>query len=243
MIDWKATQTRLGVTPDGIPGIGTYSALLRVVGPKANADTITTIANACAVHFPTYGLDQTVARLADILGQTSNETGGFTDFDENLNYSASRMLEVWGRHFTPATAAASVGKPYEIAEIAYGIKSKTGRGRMGNVRAGDGYNFRGRGMLQLTGRANYTATDRRLGIGLDTNPELAAVPALSLLIACDFYRVNGVLKAIDEGDTDGARRITNAGNRYAKDDSGKLFKPHGLATVDTLRAKLLGVLR
>jgi putative chitinase len=110
-------------------------------------------------------------------------------------------------------------RPIEVASRAYG-------GRNGNAPypSLDGYTFRGRGALQLTGRANYEATNRRLGIGLDTNPELAAVPALSLLIACDFYQHNGVLAALDHGDTTGARRITNGG-------------AIGLDNVNKLRAK------
>jgi putative chitinase len=230
MIDRKATQTRLGVTPDGIWGIGTYSALLRVVAPAADPAVIRSLANACIVHFPAYGVDKTVTRLADVVAQTANETGGYTRFEEDLRYRASTMLKQWPRHFTAATAAAAVGNPREIAEIAYGVKSATGKGRMGNVKPGDGYAFRGRGMLQLTGRSNYEAADKRLGIGLDTNPELAAVPALSLLIACDFYRENNVFAALDRGDTDRAREITNGGRI-------------GLAHVNAYRAKLLEVLR
>lgn len=230
MIDRKATQQRLGVAADGIWGIGTYSALLRVVGPSADAAVIRSLANACTIHLPAYGVDQSVTRLADFFAQTANETGGFTRFEEDLRYRAATMLKQWSAHFTPATAAAAVGNPREIAEIAYGVKSATGKGRMGNTQPGDGWAFRGRGMLQLTGRANYEAVDRRLGLGLDTDPGIAAVPAMSLLIACDFYRDRKVFDALDRGDTTGARRITNGGTI-------------GLDHVNALRAKLLAVLR
>ena len=223
MIDWKATQKRLGVTPDGIPGRGTYTALLRVVGPSADAAIIKSLANACVVHLPAYGVDQSVTRLADFLAQTANETGGYRVFVENLNYSSEALVRTWPTRFTPASAATVARKPELIASRVYD-------GRMGNTQPGDGWAFRGRGMLQLTGRANYEAADRRLGLGLDTDPDLAAVPALSLLLACDFYRDRKVFAALDRGDTDGARRITNGGTI-------------GLAHVNTLRAKLLEVLR
>lgn len=223
MIDWKATQTRLGVTPDGIPGRGTYTALLRIVGPKAKPETIRSLANACVVHFPAYGIDDSVTRLADFLAQTANETGGYTVFVENLNYSAEALVRTWPSRFTAASAAQYARKPELIAGKVYGD-------RMGNTGPTDGWAFRGRGMLQLTGRANYEAADRRLGIGLDTDPDLAAVPALSLLVACDFYQDRKVLAALDRGDTDGARRITNGGQI-------------GLKHVNALRAKLLAVLR
>lgn len=223
MIDWKATQTRLGVTPDGIAGRGTYTALLRVVAPNADAAVIKSLANACVVHFPAYGVDKSVARMADMLAQTANETGGYRVFVENLNYSAAALVKTWPSRFTAASAAQYARKPELIAGKVYGD-------RMGNTGPADGWAFRGRGMLQLTGRANYEATDKRLGIGLDTDPDLAAVPALSLLIACDFYRQNKAFEALDAGDTTKARRITNGG-------------AIGLDHVNALRAKLLGVLR
>lgn len=223
MIDWKATQTRLGVGVDGDPGRGTYTALLRVVAPNADAAVIKSLANACVVHFPAYGVDKSVARMADMLAQTANETGGYRVFVENLNYSAESLVKTWPNRFTAASAAQYARKPELIAGKVYGD-------RMGNSGPADGWAFRGRGMLQLTGRANYEATDRRLGIGLDTDPDLAAVPALSLLIACDFYRQNKVFEALDAGDTTKARRITNGG-------------AIGLDHVNALRAKLLAVLR
>lgn len=223
MIDWKATQARLGVAADGIPGRGTYSALLRVVGPSADAAVIRSLANACTIHLPAYGVDQSVARLADFLAQTANETGGYRVFVENLNYSTEALVRTWPNRFTPVSAAQVARKPELIANTVY-------QGRMGNTQPGDGWAFRGRGMLQLTGRANYEAADRRLGLGLDTNPDIAAVPAMSLLIACDFYRDRKVFAALDRGDTTGARRITNGGSI-------------GLDHVNALRAKLLGVLR
>jgi len=223
VIDWKATQTRLGVAADGIPGRGTYTALLRVIGPDADAAVIKSLANACVAHLPAYGVDQSVTRLADFLAQTANETGGYRVFVENLNYSADALVRTWPNRFTAASAAQYARKPELIAGKVYGD-------RMGNSGPADGWAFRGRGMLQLTGRANYEAADKRLGIGLDTNPDLAAVPALSLLIACDFYRDRKVFASLDRGDTDGARRITNGGSI-------------GLYHVNALRAKLLGVLR
>ncbi len=226
MIDWVATQRNLGVAPDGIAGRNTFRMLFGVVTASGVPLNIrTSIANAALVHLPAYGITDSVARLADFIAQTANETGGYTRFEEDLRYRAETMVRQWPTHFTPAQAAAAVGKPVEIASRAYG-------GRMGNAPypSDEGYRFRGMGMLQLTGRANYEAADKRLGLGLDNNPELAAVPALSLLIACDFYRDRGVLAVLDAGDTVRARKITNGGSI-------------GLDHVNQLRAKLLTVLR
>ena len=219
-INWTAAQIALGVTADGIPGPNTYRALFAYMG--APVGTSVSLGIAAAVHFPAYGIADSKARLSDFLGQCGNETGNYTRFEENLNYSAEGLTRTWPKRFPPAKAQQYAHKPEMIAAVAYGD-------RMGNRTPEEGYLFRGRGMLQLTGRANYESTNRRLGIGLDTNPEMAAVPALSLLIACDFYKAAGVLTAIDRGDTAGARRITNGGSI-------------GLDNVNRLRARALQVL-
>jgi putative chitinase len=224
MIDWRPIQRNLALTPDGIAGPATFRALFATLGPTAKPEVLKSLGIAAVIHFPTYGITDNVDRLADMLAQTANETGGYTAFEEDLRYRADAMVRQWPSHFTAAQAQAAVGKPIEIASRAYG-------GRMGNAPypSTDGYDFRGRGMLQLTGRSNYEATNKRLGIGLDTNPELAAVPALSLLIACEFYERNKVLEACDRKDFAGARRITNGG-------------AIGLEAVNALRTRIMRVL-
>lgn len=179
----------------------------RLAAPTANPDTVKAVARAFAAHATAYGQDASKARIADFAAQISNETGGFTRFEEDLRYRAATMLRQWPSHFTAATAAASVGKPVEIASRAYG-------GRMGNAPypSQDGYLFRGRGALQLTGRAAYRLMGQRLNLPLEQQPDLAADPATSVLIALEFYKERGVNAAIDAGDTDKARHITNGGS-------------------------------
>lgn len=222
MIDWKRTQSVLGVAADGIPGRATYAALFKVVGPQAAPAILRSLGNAMSVHGPIYGAITSRDRLADFLAQTANETGGYRVFTENLNYSPEALVRTWPSRFTPAAAIMYARKPEQIAAKVYGD-------RMGNLTPEEGWLFRGRGMLQLTGRANYEAADRRLGIGLDTDPDLAAVPALSLLIALDFYRDRKVWDRLDAGDTGGARRITNGG-------------AIGLKEVNALRVRALKVI-
>lgn len=221
-IDWKAAQQRLGVTADGIRGRGTLRALLALVGPTAKPETLTSLANALLIHGEHYKCLDDAARLSDLLAQTANETGGYTEFVENLNYSADALLRTWPSRFDAPTAKAYARRPEQIAGRVYGD-------RMGNLSPADGWAFRGRGMLQLTGRGNYEMYDRRLGLGLDTNPEIAAVPAVSLLIAMDFYEANGVWGALDRGDTVKARKLTNGGTI-------------GLENVNFLRQRLLKIL-
>lgn len=237
-IDWPATQRLLGVTPDGLPGAKTFAALFRVVGPIAQPDVLASLGAAAAVHFPRYGISSTIARLSDMVAQGANETGGFTVWQENLHYSAARIHAVWPKRFpTVASAVPYAWDPKDPDREDMALANKVYGERMGNQLNGldddDGWESRGMGWLMTTGLANRQAANKRLGLGLDLNPDLAAEPAISLLMACDFYQVNGVLQAIDDGDLIGARRITNVGDRNAR------MIPIGWDNVQALRAKIM----
>jgi putative chitinase len=221
MIDWRIIQERLGVAADGEPGRVTYGSLFGFVAGRPLDRQLLSLGNAAAIHLRKYDM-LTAPRLSWMLAETNNETGGYRRFHENLNYSATRLVQVWPKHFTRATAPQYANQPEKIANKAYG-------GRMGNKDPGDGWAYRGRGMLQLTGRGNYERFDRLLGIGLDLDPDIAATPALSLQIACEFYRVNEVMERVDRYDLPGARLITNGG-------------AHGLPEVTKAYHKVMGLL-
>jgi len=219
MIDWKQAQARLGVVADGDDGPKTYAALIDRAGSPCQP-----VADCLARYAHDYGLT-TPARLAEFVAQIANETGGFTRWQENLNYSVQAMLRQWPSHFTIASAQECFGRPDRIAEHAYG-------GRMGNgpVGCGDGWRYRGRGALQLTGKAAYAQFGRAIGIDLVANPDKAADPYVSTLIALEFFKERKVNAAVDRGDFVEARRLTNGGSI-------------GLDHVASLRATLLGVLQ
>ena len=109
-------------------------------------------------------------RAAHFFGQTGHETGGFKVFSENLNYSASGLKKIFGKYFPGNLNEDYARKPEKIANRVYG-------NRMGNgdEESGDGYKFKGRGALQLTGKNNYVAFSEHLNKPeiLD-NPDLVA---------------------------------------------------------------------
>ena len=112
----------------------------------------------------------TPIRAAHFFGQTAHETGNFKLFSENLNYSANGLKNIFGKYFTASTALLYARNPEKIANKVYG-------NRMGNLdeSSGDGYKFRGRGALQLTGKDNYTAFSKYLNKPeILTNPEAVA---------------------------------------------------------------------
>ena len=128
-----------------------------------------------------YALNLTPLRLCHFLGQIGNECGRLTILEENLAYrSAARIREVWPTRFpTLAAAQPYVNEPMKLADKVYG-------GRFDNG-PGDGWRYRGRGLVQITGRANYREMGKRLGIPLEEHPELALDPRYALAVACETW--------------------------------------------------------
>ena len=139
----------------------------------------------------------TPLRLAHFLAQAGHESGGFKAVNENLNYGAKGLLGIFKKYFpTPEKAALYERKPEKIANLVYG-------GRMGNgpEASGEGYKFRGRGYIQLTGKDNYKAFDAVVPENLLETPDLVATK-YPLLSAAWFFHKNGLHKIADQGATD-----------------------------------------
>jgi putative chitinase len=138
----------------------------------------------------------TPLRLAHFLAQCGHESGGFKVVSENLNYSAAGLQSIFKKYFTPESAKEYQRKPEKIANIVYA-------NRMGNgpQASGEGYKFRGRGYIQLTGKDNYTAFDKTVEDDILATPELVATK-YPLLSAAWFFHKNGLNKIADEGATD-----------------------------------------
>ena len=139
----------------------------------------------------------TPLRLAHFLAQCGHESGGFRVVNENLNYSAKGLLGIFKKYFpTDALAEQYQRKPEKIANRVYG-------GRMGNgdETSGEGFKFRGRGYIQLTGKQNYTAFAKAIGDDIVANPDLVATK-YPLASAAWFFHGNGLHKIADQGATD-----------------------------------------
>jgi putative chitinase len=194
----KSLQEKIGVTADGAFGPGTMKK---------------------AMEF--YKL--TPVRAAHFFAQTAHETGGFKAFSENLNYSAEGLQGIFGKYF-PGTLEESYAKnPEKIANRVYAS-------RMGNgdEKSGDGYKFRGRGALQLTGKDNYTAFAQYLQKPeIIKNPDLVAT-VYSFESAMFFFDKNKLWSICDKGINDAAilaltKRI-NGGTHGLEDRNAKTKK-------------------
>lgn len=165
-----ALQAKCGLTPDGRWGQGTYRA----------AKAYFKLSNNQAAHF---------------FGQCAHESGNFKAFSENLNYSADGLSKIFKKYF-PSVAAAQpyARKPEKIANKVYA-------NRMGNgpESSGDGWKYRGRGPIQLTGKDNYTAFSKSIGRpDVLTNPDVVC-GELAFESALWFFQKNGLLVTADKG--------------------------------------------
>lgn len=124
----------------------------------------------------------TIRRQAAFIGQCSHECGNFRLLEENLNYRAETLMKLWPKRFDAVKAQTCARNPKLIANTVYS-------GRMGNrdETSGDGYRFRGRGCIQLTGSANYFHAGKALGVDLVMEPELVATPKYAAMTAGWFW--------------------------------------------------------
>lgn len=230
-----------GVTTAATSGdVDRYVALLEHVARRKADGNMLSMARALALHAPAYGQDRTPARMAEFVAQIAHETGLFTRFEENLRYSAKRLMQVWPRRFpTLAAALPYAWDPSDPDREDIALANKTYGGRMGNEDNGtaddDGWDYRGRGALQLTGLDQYCTAAADLGLPLVEQPDLAADPGAGTLIALHFFKKNGVNRYVDAGNFRAARGITNAGDP-------NFARPHGLDEVAHLRRRALEVL-
>lgn len=198
----KSLQAKIGVTPDGAFGPGTLKA-------------------AMAYY------KMTPVRAAHFFAQTSHESGNFKAFAENLNYGASGLTGIFKKYF-PTTEKALLyeRKPEKIANLVYAS-------RMGNgaEASGDGFKFRGRGALQLTGKDNYKVFSEYLkNPEIMTNPDLVATE-FAFESAIFFFDRNKLWEICDKGVTKETilaltKRI-NGGTHGIADREEKTFKFHG----------------
>lgn len=149
-------------------------------------------------------------RQAMFLAQLAHESGGFARVEEGLNYSsAERLRAVWPQRFKNVAdeqLARYVKNPRALANLVYA-------NRMGNgsEESGDGWNYRGRGLIQLTGLNNYRAAAIALGFDLVVDPDAATDPDMAPRIAGWFWQTNGCNELADANDFEGITRRINGG--------------------------------
>ena len=136
----------------------------------------------------------TPVRQAAFIGQCGHESASFKVLEENLNYSAKGLVATWPSRFHDVEYAAEYErKPERIANKVYG-----GRADLGNTEDGDGWRFHGRGLIQLTGRTNYTVCGLALGKPFAEHPELILEPENAAMSAGWFWNKRGLNAVADQ---------------------------------------------
>jgi putative chitinase len=161
----------------------------------------------------------TPERIAGFLSQLAHESGGFKFVSENLNYRAEALSRVWPSRFPADIAAEYAMNPEKIANRAY-------CDRMGNgdELSGDGWKYRGRGLIQLTGKDNYAAFSMACDVDALSNPDLVAEPEMAALSAGWFWSKNGLNALADAKNVEGMTRRINGGTHGLDDRQAKYAK-------------------
>jgi len=138
-------------------------------------------------------------RSAAFLAQVAYESTEFRRLVENLDYTAKRLMVVWPNRFTSLDKA----RLYEHRPERLGNYVYAKRLGNGDEQSGDGFRFRGRGLLQITGRGNYRSVGDAIGLPLTTSPELLEEPGAAALSAGHFWKSRGLNELADDQNDDG----------------------------------------
>jgi putative chitinase len=164
-----------------------------------------------------YGIT-TPLRLKHFFAQMAHESGNFTRLEENLNYSASGLMTTFKNYFpTLAIANAYARQPEKIANRVY-----ANRNGNGNEASGDGWKYRGRGIVHLTGRYNYQHYKNYSGIDVVNNPDLAKNLAVALDVAGWFWTEKKLNDLADKNNITAITQAINGGTNGLKDRIDKL---------------------
>jgi putative chitinase len=233
----KEWQTKNGLTADGIIGDKSWAKMFGTTEEIKEVVTETLNVERLRGHIPDLVIDQipetakkfnitTNLRLAHFLSQCHQESGNFKAVLENLNYSSDRLKVIFGKYF-PGTLSESYAKqPEKIGSRVYG-------GRLGNgdENTKEGYTFRGRGYIQLTGKVNYASFTKFIGEDCVSNPDLVA-NKYPLASAAFFFNSNKLWTICDQGSTDEiVTKVTkrvNGGTHGLTERIGHFKKYHNL---------------
>jgi len=231
----KAWQAANGITADGIVGPGTWAKMFggentaKIEIPPSNFKLAALkghVPDSVIAQIPDtaakFGITNTL-RLAHFLSQCGHESGGFRTVNENLNYSADGLKAIFGKYFPGNLNESYARQPEKIANRVY--SSRMGNG---NETSGEGWKYRGRGYIQLTGKSNYTAFDKTVDDDILNNPDLVSTK-YPLASAAFFFNNNGLWSICDKGASeDVVKQVTKRvnGGEIGLADRLKHFKEY-----------------
>lgn len=202
--EWQAAN---GLIADGLVGDGTWTKMFGAAAPAAEVPASPFKLDKLKGHIPDSVIAQipdtaakfnitNTLRLAHFLAQCGHESGGFKAVSENLNYSADGLKKIFPKYFPGALNESYARNPEKIANKVY--SSRMGNG---DEASGDGFKFRGRGYIQLTGKSNYAAFDKMVSEDILANPDLVSTK-YPLMSAAFFFDSNKLWSICDKGADD-----------------------------------------
>lgn len=171
----------------------------------------------------------TPLQQAHFLAQTGHESAGFLKVEEGLNYSENALTAMFGKRITAEQARAygrnamHPANQKMIASIVY-----ANRNGNGDVNSGDGYRYRGRGLIQITGKANYEALVKQLGADVVANPDLLLGYRFAAMSAAAWWKNHGLNELADSDDVSRIARVINGGTNGLDDRKSRLSKSKGI---------------
>lgn len=171
----------------------------------------------------------TPLRQAHFLAQTGHESAGFLKVEEGLNYSENALTAMFGKRITAEQARAygrnamHPANQKMIASIIY-----ANRNGNGDINSGDGYRYRGRGLIQITGKANYEALVKQLGADVVANPDLLLGYRFAAMSAAAWWKNHGLNELADSDDVTRITRVINGGSNGLDDRKSRLSKSKGI---------------
>ncbi|MEM7637678.1 MAG: glycoside hydrolase family 19 protein [Pseudomonadota bacterium] len=205
-----ATDTRL---TDLTNVVEVIKRVQRFVGDYASSldEELLHVLNQVVAH---YKIGENPRRFSHFMAQLAHESAHFTAMEENLNYSTQGLMKIFRSKFRDEAEAASYARqPEKIANRVYA--NRIGNG---DEASGDGWRYRGRGFIQLTGRANYRSIGGRLGLDLENDPDVVASnPVIALQVAANYWDSRNLNEVADTDDIFEVTRLINGGHNGIED--------------------------
>ena len=182
------------------------AVVIKSIAPQASGSIVDGVAASMGKVVDHADLT-TDLRLAHFLGQLAHESAGFSSVEENLNYRAARIRQVWPKRFSSvAVAQPYASNPEKLANRVYA-------NRMGNgpESSGDGWMYRGRGLIMTTGREAYEKLSERMGVDFIANPDLLRAFPYAILSAAEFWKSRNLNPFADRDDVVTITKRINGG--------------------------------
>jgi putative chitinase len=189
---------------------------LKKLAPKTNAQRIADVQSHLDVILNKYQIN-TKLRIAHFLAQVMHESGDFAHMAENLNYSADGLMKIFPKYFNTDSAASHARNPQMIANRVY--SNRLGNG---DVASSDGWNYRGRGFIQLTGKENYTKFAKAIGKSLQETVKYLETAPGALESAAWYWNSRNINAKADADDITAVTKLVNGGTIGLEDRKHKL---------------------